>query len=213
MASAHFAVPESNNFTTAAFREVSSMEDVLSQRGASFYRRAYRVLGNTADAEDAVQDALLSAYKHLDQFRGQAQMSTWLSSIVINAARMQLRRRPRQTHVSLDEPIGETQQSSIVELLAGDGPSPEEECRNLEFRVRLNKSLRQLSPTLRKTFQLRDMDGLSTSETAQILKVPDGTVKARLARARAKLRQLMVRTSTTRPRSALGHFQSVKSAA
>ena len=70
------------------------MEDVLSRRLPSLYRSAYRFLGNAADAEDAVQDALLSAYKHLDQFRGQSQMSTWLTVIVGNCARMQLRRRP-----------------------------------------------------------------------------------------------------------------------
>jgi RNA polymerase sigma-70 factor (ECF subfamily) len=201
MASPNFAVPDSQSFPRTAFAEVGAMQDVLSQHGRSFYRCAYRLLGNAADAEDAVQDALLSAYKHLDQFRGQSQLSTWLSSIVTNAAKMQLRRRPRQLHVSLDEPIGETQESSMSERLAGDGPSPEEECRNFEFRVRLDKSLRQLSPTLRKTFQLRELDGLCTSETARILAVPHGTVKARLARARAKLRQLMLRTSSARPRS------------
>jgi RNA polymerase sigma factor (sigma-70 family) len=201
MASSNFAVPESLSFPRTAFAAVGAMEDVLSQRGRSFYRTAYRLLGNPADAEDAVQDALLSAYKHLDQFRGKSQMSSWLSSIVINAAKMQLRRRPRQLHLSLDEPIGETQEFSISERLAGDGPSPEDECRSGELRGRLNKSLRQLSPMLRKTFQLRDLDGLSTSETARILAVPEGTVKARLARARAKLRQLMLRKSTARPRS------------
>src|SRR3989454_3192702 len=83
------------------------MEDVLSRRLPSFYRSAYRFLGNPADAEDAVQEALFSAYKHLDQFRGQSQMSTWLTAIVSNCARMQLRRRPSQIHVSLDERIGE----------------------------------------------------------------------------------------------------------
>src|SRR6266550_8184808 len=61
------------------------MQDVLSRSLPSFYRKAYRHLGNAADAEDAVQDALLSAYKHLDQFKGQAQMSTWLTAIVINS--------------------------------------------------------------------------------------------------------------------------------
>jgi len=83
------------------------MQDVLSRSLPSFYRKAYRQLGNAADAEDAVQDALLSAYKHLDQFKGQAQMSTWLTAIVINSARMQLRRRPRQIHLSLDERFGD----------------------------------------------------------------------------------------------------------
>src|SRR5260370_15702501 len=85
------------------------MQDVLSRYLPSFYRRAYRYLGNAADAEDAVQDALLSAFKHLDQFKGEAPMSTWLTAIVTNSARMHLRRRPRQIHVSLDEKLTEQQ--------------------------------------------------------------------------------------------------------
>src|SRR3954469_23614056 len=83
------------------------LQDVLSRSLPSFRRNALRYLSNTADAEDAVQDALLSAYKHLDQFRGQAQMSTWLNAIVSNCARMQLRKRPRAIHLSLDEPLGD----------------------------------------------------------------------------------------------------------
>src|ERR1700751_3727152 len=86
------------------------MEDVLSRYLPRFYKSAYRQLGNVADAEDAVQDALLSAYKHLDQFKGEAKMSTWLTAIFTNCARMQLRRRLRQPHVSLNEPCGEDQE-------------------------------------------------------------------------------------------------------
>src|SRR5258708_12854541 len=87
-------------------KETREMEEVLSRHLPMFYRRAYRYLGNAANAEDAVQDALLSACKHLDQFKGQAKMSTWLTSIVINSARTQLRRRPDQPHLSLDEHLG-----------------------------------------------------------------------------------------------------------
>src|SRR2546425_7446124 len=112
-------------------------EDVLSRRLPSFYRSAYRFLGNAAAAEDAVQDALLSAYKHLDKFRGRSKMSTWLTAIVSNCARMQLRRRPSQIHVSLDERIGEEQEYSLSERLAGRGPDPEDEGRNSQLNVRL----------------------------------------------------------------------------
>jgi len=175
-------------------RENREMQDVLSRCLPSFYRKAYRHLGNAADAEDAVQDALLSAYKHLHQFKGQSQMSTWLTAIVINCARMHLRKRPRQTHLSLDERFGEDQEYSLSERLAHSGPSPEDECRNSEMDRRLTQFTEQLSPPLRKAFQLRELDGLSTSEAAQILGVPDGTVKARVSRARAKLRRLMCRT-------------------
>ena len=83
------------------------LQEAFSRSLPLLRRTAYRYLGNEADAEDAVQDALLSAYKHLDQFRGQAQMSTWLVAIVSNCARMQLRRRPRQIHVSLNEQFGD----------------------------------------------------------------------------------------------------------
>src|SRR6202046_3400009 len=118
---------------------VREWDTELSRYLPSFHRQAFRRLANSADAEDAVQDALLSAYKHLDQFRGEAQMSTWLNAIVSNSARMQLRRRPRQIHVSLEEPIGEDQEYTMSEQLADCRPSPEDECRNFELRTRLEQ--------------------------------------------------------------------------
>jgi RNA polymerase sigma-70 factor (ECF subfamily) len=174
-------------------RDTQEMQDVLSRCLPLFYRRAHRHLGNAADAEDAVQDALLSAYKHLDQFKGQAQMSTWLTAIVTNSARMQLRRRLRQIHLSLDEGFAEEEGNPLAERLAHQGPSPEDECQNFELHGRLMQFVSQLSPPLRIAFHLRALDGLTTSEAAHILGVPDGTVKARLARARAKLKSLMQR--------------------
>ena len=167
------------------------LQDVLSLRLPSFYRCALRLLGNRADAEDAVQEALLAAYKHLHQFKGQSQMSTWLTTIVCNCARMQLRKRPRQIHFLFDEQFGEEQPRSLWEGLADERPSPEEEFRNSELTARLRKCTALLSPTLRRTFQLRVVDGLSIVETARILGVPHGTVKAQLARARAKIARHM----------------------
>jgi len=166
---------------------------ILSNRLPSLYRGAYRLLGNAADAEDAVQDALLAAYTHMDQFRGQAKMSTWLGAIVHNSARMQLRRRLRHVYVPLDQPIREVEKDCALQRLADRRPSPEDECRNRELSRRLSHFQSQLSPTLRKTFQLRDLDGLSIREAARILGVPIGTVKAQSARARKKLRQWMRR--------------------
>jgi RNA polymerase sigma-70 factor (ECF subfamily) len=166
---------------------------IVSTRLPVLYRSAYRLLGNAADAEDAVQDALLAAYEHLDQFQGRSQMSTWLTAIVHNSARMQLRTQLRHTHVSLDAPLGEDTECSLSDCLADVGPNPEEECRQSELNKRLRHLTTQLSPTLLKTFQLRDVEGLSIRETAQILGVPNGTVKAQLARARKKLKRLMRR--------------------
>ncbi len=179
--------PELVNHQSAARK----LQDVLSLRLPYFYRCAFRLLGNAADAEDAVQEALLAAHKHINQFRGQSQISTWLTTIVRNCALMQLRKRPRQIHFPLDERFGEEQPRFQWEGLADGRPSPEEEYRNFELTSRLRKCTALLSPTLRRTFQLRVVDGLSIAQTARILGVPHGTVKAQLARARAKLARHM----------------------
>src|ERR1700721_765488 len=109
---------------------ILEMQEVLSLRLPSFYRCARRVLGNAADAEDAVQEGLFAAYRHIDQFRGQAQMATWLTTIVRNCALMQLRKRPRQIHLSLDEPTGEKEQNFVFERLADGPPTPDAEGRS-----------------------------------------------------------------------------------
>jgi RNA polymerase sigma-70 factor, ECF subfamily len=178
------------------------LQEVLSLRLPYFYRCALRVLGNAADAEDAVQEAVLAAYKHIGQFRGQSQISTWLTTIVRNCALMQLRRRPRQIHLPLDE-MEEKQQYFVWERLADGRFSPEDECRNSELTDRLRSCAALLSSPLRRTFQLRVVNGLSISETARILGLPHGTIKAQLARARAKIarqmRPALAARSHTRP--------------
>ncbi len=176
------------------------LHDVLSRHLPSLHRQAHRFLGNSADAEDAVQDALLAAYTHLDQFRGRSQMSTWLTAIVHNSARMQLRARLGHVHVSLDEPVSEDSDRLFLDRLTDGAPTPEHKCRDSELNNRLRRLLAQLSPSLRKTFQLRTLEGLSIRETAATLGVPPGTVKARLARARKTLKQLMPRALTPRTR-------------
>jgi RNA polymerase sigma-70 factor, ECF subfamily len=177
------------------------MQDVMSRYLPRFHRSAYRNLGNAADAEDAVQDAMLAAYVHLDQFKGQAQMSTWLTSIVTNCARMQLRRRARRTHVSLDEPLGEDQEHSLSELLADSRPSPEDDCRHAELRGHIAEAVAQLSPALQRTYQLCGLNGLSLKEAAHTLGLAEGTVKAQMSRARAKLTRSLRRALRLNRRS------------
>ncbi len=195
---AHVASEEREEIANEG-KAAQQLEQILASGLPPLYRRAYRILGNAADAEDAVQDALLAAYTHLHQFRGQAQISTWLTTIVLNCARLQLRRRLRHVQVSLDESTADLQPVSVSERLADHRPNPEDECTESELSARLTHLHSYLSPTLRRTFQLRDVDGLSVRETARILGVPTGTVKAQSTRARKRLKELM--WHTLRPRS------------
>jgi RNA polymerase sigma-70 factor (ECF subfamily) len=118
------------------------LDDVVSRNISVFYRRAFRYLGNAPDAEDAVQDAFLSAYKHLAQFRGRARISTWLTAIVINAARMKLRRR-RGVWLSLDRQHGEDG-LAFSERIPDSKPGPEEVCFTSEAHDRLLEVASQL---------------------------------------------------------------------
>ena len=150
-----------------------------------------RHLENRADAEDAVQEAFLSAYAHLDQFKRQARMSTWVTTILINAARMKLRGRPRKVLLPLSDQSQDHDGEQVLETLRDRRPSPEEVAQRNELAEWATRSMNLISPTLCRTVQLRDVYGLSIRDTARILGVPNGTVKAQTARARAKLRLLM----------------------
>jgi RNA polymerase sigma-70 factor (ECF subfamily) len=171
--------------------KVQELTDVVARHSPRFRRIALAHLSNIADAEDAVQDALLSALTHVHQFRGQAKMSTWLTTIVINSARMKLRRRLASVQLALDETGG--QDLALEDILSDTRPDPEQAYREREIARTLAHATSRLSPTLRTTFQLRDVDGLSIREAADLLGVPTGTVKARLARARVRLREVVGR--------------------
>lgn len=155
-----------------------------------FYKQAYRQLGNAQDAEDAVQDALVSAYKNLSQFRGTAEFSTWLMTIVMNAARMQ--RRRRRPLVSFEEPIGlGDNDMTLLDTCKDNHPGPEEICEKTELHRLLTKSIDRLSPGSRRAIEFYYMEGMSITVAAQAIGVPEGTFKAQLARGRAKLAKLL----------------------
>jgi RNA polymerase sigma-70 factor (ECF subfamily) len=177
------------------------MQDVLSHNLPVFYRIAYRLLGNTEDAEDAVQDALLAAHKNLQQFRRESQMSTWLTAIVFNSARMHLRKRARVHLISLDHPVREEDEYSLSEQLAHHGPSPEDEYRNSELHGYLTRLRAQLSPLTRRTFWLRAVEGHSIRDTSRALGLSSGAVKAHLFRARTKLKRMMNERRPKNPRN------------
>lgn len=164
------------------------LNDLKVRHLARFRRIALRLLGNIADAEDAVQDAFLSAFKQLDQFKGQAEMSTWLAAIVINVARMELRRRSPRGQIAYTK---HTENSFARRDTGRPQPNPEELCSRQELAERVSNATTQLPLTWRKTFQFLYLHDLSVSETAHLLQVPDGTVKARFSRGRARRKKIL----------------------
>jgi RNA polymerase sigma-70 factor (ECF subfamily) len=170
--------------------KIREMEIVLSRCLPSFHRQAFRWMGNAADAEDVVQDALVSAYKHLGQFRGEARMSTWLMTIVMNSARVHLRRRPRQFQVSLDDYPEAEGHYSLLDRVPDRGPSPEDAFRSSEAREHLMQLMQKLPLTLRTAYQLRALEGLTIREISSSLGVTQSAVKSRVFRAQATLRGL-----------------------
>jgi RNA polymerase sigma-70 factor (ECF subfamily) len=158
-------------------------ESVAARYSPVLFGVALRRLRNVEDAEDAVQDALLSAYKHFDQFEGRSQLATWLTRIVINAAGMKLRGRCRGEVISLDETPGDGA-ATLVNELADAGPTPERICEQTERQEMLREALAQISPKLRAALQMREIAGLSTREAADALRITKNTLKSRIHRAR-----------------------------
>jgi RNA polymerase sigma-70 factor, ECF subfamily len=163
------------------------LEELFLSKMPQFYRAAARVLQNPQDSEDALQNGLLSAYLHLDQFQGRSCLSTWVHSIVANAARMQLRKRRRSRTTSIDDDITNEDGGWSDDLLRDPHPNPEEECAREEQSRMLRDNMKHLSPSYRTVIQMCIIEGLLRREAAKKLGVPPGTVKARLHRACALL--------------------------
>lgn len=166
--------------------DAQAVETLFRRYQRPLFQTALRVLGNTEDAEDALQDGLLSAYRNLRRFEGRSQFSTWLTRIVINAALMKRRSAKARPAISLDEPPRDDELPA-AERFADDSPNPEQLYTGTELREMINENLDQLSPLLRSAFVLREVQGYSTGEAAKKLGVTENTLKARLWRARHQL--------------------------
>src|SRR6266702_3768137 len=153
-----------------------AVETLFRRYQRPLFQTALRVLGNAEDAEDALQDGLLSAYRNLKRFEGRSQFSTWLTRIVINAALMRRRSAKARPAFSLD-----------------DAPNPEQVFAGTELREMISENLDELSPLLRTAFLLREVQGYSTGEAAKKLGVTENTLKARLWRARHQMAERLGR--------------------
>jgi RNA polymerase sigma-70 factor (ECF subfamily) len=159
---------------------------LFARNTRALYQTALRVLGNPEDAEEALQEGLLSAYRNLPRFERRSQFSTWLTRIVINAALMRRRSKRSRPAVSLDDWMSEGE-TPLAERFADESPNPEQIYAGTELRERVSKKLAEISPLLRTAFWLREIEGLSAEEAAHALGVSRNTLKARLWRARQEL--------------------------
>ncbi|MBZ5702496.1 MAG: sigma-70 family RNA polymerase sigma factor, partial [Acidobacteriia bacterium] len=141
--------------------DAEAVETLFRRYQRPLFQTALRVLGNAEEAEDAVQDGLLSAYRNLKRFEGRSQFSTWLTRIVINAALMRRRSQKSRPAVSLDDTTHEDA-LSVAERFADDAPNPEQVFAGTELREMIRENLDELSPLLRTAFVLREVEGYST---------------------------------------------------
>ncbi len=152
------------------------------------YRLTLKILGNTQDAEDALQETFLKAFRSIKDFKGLSSITTWLYRIAVNEALMILRKnKPDQSRVELDDE-GDEDNAEPFQVVDWE-PVPEEKLLSGESMQVLNRLVQELSPALRVVFLLRDIQELSVRETAEILGVNEIVVKTRLSRARFQLRQ------------------------
>jgi RNA polymerase sigma-70 factor (ECF subfamily) len=162
--------------------ETACFEVLMRRHNQRIYRTVRAVLGDDADAEDVMQQAYISAYQHLDAFEGRARFSTWLTRIAINEAYARLRKRHRTEPASWDD------EQAMADEPEATGPSPEQIAARQEMQALLERAVDTLSTPNRMAFVLRSIEGLSTAETAECLKISEEAVKTRLHRANEALR-------------------------
>ena len=168
--------------------DIGAFEQLVHRYDRNVFRIAQHITQNREDAEDVVQDAFLKAYENLKNFQEQSKFYTWLVRIAVNEALMRLRRRRPERMVSLDEEV-KTDEDSMPREVADWSPNPEQLYTQSELRDILTKTIQGLPSSFRTVFVLRDVEGLSTEETAEALDLSIPAVKSRLLRARLQLRE------------------------
>jgi RNA polymerase sigma-70 factor (ECF subfamily) len=172
--------------------DLDAFSSLVRRYDRNIFRIAQHITHHEEDAQDVVQDAFLKAYQNLEQFQGNSRFYTWLVRIAVNEALMKLRKRRNEKTVSLDEDV-ETEDGSIPREVADWSPNPEQLYGKSELGDILKKTIQGLPPGFRTVFVLRDVEGLSTEETADMLGLSVPAVKSRLLRARLQLRERLAR--------------------
>jgi RNA polymerase sigma-70 factor (ECF subfamily) len=176
----------------ARLGDAKAFSELLRRYEGKIFRLALHITQNREDAEDVLQEAFLKAYEHLNQFQGQSKFYTWIVRIAVNQALMKLRKRKTDRSVSLDETI-DTGEDTVAREIAAWDENPEQQYSREEINEILSSAIDGLAPIYRAVFVLRDVDELSTEETAEALDLSIPAVKSRLLRARLQLRDKLTR--------------------
>ena len=169
----------------------AAFELLMRRHNRRLYRLARATLRDDAEAEDALQDAYLSAYRSIGQFRGDAALSTWLSRLVLNECMNRLRRQARRDNVV--QMVTPPSESELDAMSAPHADTPDKALVRAEMRALLERKLDELPEAFRVVFVLRCVEEMSVEETAQCLDIPEATVRSRLFRSRSLLRESLAR--------------------
>ncbi len=179
--------------------------ELVNRYERKIYRLAKNITRNDEDAEDVLQDAFLKAYSHLDNFKGDSKFYTWIVRIAVNEALMRLRKRKTDRSVPLDEPMDLGEETVNREIAVWED-NPEQRYSKEEWRQILDEAVESLKPDFRTVFVLRDIEELSTEETAEALGISVPAVKSRLLRARLALREKLTRQFKRKGEDLLGYL-------
>ena len=178
--------------TSARQGDAVAFTELVNRYERKIYRIARHVTKSEEDAEEILQETFLKAYEHLSEFQGNSKFYTWLVRIAVNESLMKLRKRKSGRIVSLDEKI-DTGEETVAREIAVWEDNPEQRYSRAELRGILERAISSLPPIFQTVFILRDVDELSTEETADALNISVPAVKSRLLRARLQLRDKLTR--------------------
>ncbi len=190
---ATLAKDESVLVTEAKAGSYAAFEELVNRYEKKIYRLGLNITRNAEDAEEVLQETFLKAFKHLPEFHEDSRFYTWIVRIAVNEGLMKLRKRRTSKEVPIEDAEGD-EGEVIPREFADWKPNPEQLMARRELEAILQDAAGALSPAFRAVFFLRDVEGLSTEETAQLLNLSVGAVKARLFRARMRLREELSKT-------------------
>jgi RNA polymerase sigma-70 factor (ECF subfamily) len=205
------ATQEAGVFDESAFvakarqGDLTAFNELVNRYSRKIFRLAKHITQNDEDAEDVLQETFLKAFEHLGNFQGQSKFYTWIVRIAVNESLMKLRKRKSDRSVPLDEPV-DTGEDTVVREIAVWDEDPEKQYSQEELAKILDDAVQSLRPPFRTVFVLRDIEELSTEETAAALNISVPAVKSRLLRARLALREKLTRKFKRKGEDVFAHL-------